>query len=674
VGGRGAGDVTGKNHLSFRTAVHIALISSDLKRSRKRLAQRRAENIASIQSQYFEEMTSRRRNSDAGRKQPSFSEFDSVSSHSRRSSEMPHPRSNDFGRSRSASSNSASSASYEPRVSGGTPSEVFAMGMGVGSTGGRSKRLSRMSSGGSVKRLSRMSIVAVTAGPVQALKGVGGLSQKRNSARRGTVRQDSIEILGPKLKAEANKFDKSGRNLAAASRGGEANEEEEKSGSEKGPAEVPTTPSQAGAVRPGDEDPKTHRAASSEPLGSICEVNVQSLDELELMQMIGFGTFGNVKLAKVKSTGQSLAIKMLNKEFIASLRQEEHVCQEASLQRRLSHHPFITTLHASFQDRDHLYLLLDLVNGGDLYRLLHEKERLEDSHVRFYTAQLVNVLTFIHERDIAFRDLNTTNVMIDRFGYLKVVDWGFAKHVPDRTQTFCGTPEYLPPEIVQRKPHTKRVDCWALGVVVFELLVGHTPFVGDDAQNTLEIYHRITEGKIDFPGLVNELPKQVISMLCEVDDLVRPEISSVAPHAWFKDVDTAALLEKRLEAPWLPPVENEFDVSLLQESDDEEEEDEDEGDVEEGESDEDSEEDEDSGEGEVDAYDSDEADELESNEYGEIFKPFRSSSSTVRTNSMQSVGSVGGLGLTTIEDSPDGRSALDEEEEEEGPEGEKDAS
>ena len=149
---------------------------------------------------------------------------------------------------------------------------------------------------------------------------------------------------------------------------------------------------------------------------------------------------------------------------------------------------------------------------------------------------------------------------------------------------------------------------------------------------------------------MGELPKQVISMLCEVDDTVRPEIAAIASHAWFKDVDMAALLDKSLEPPWLPPVENDFDVSLLHESDEEEEDEEDESEPEsEGESEGESEED-------ADPYDSEEADELESNEYGEIFKPFRSSSvvSATSTRSVSVSSARGSMKLGSLTEDDEG--------------------
>lgn len=150
-------------------------------------------------------------------------------------------------------------------------------------------------------------------------------------------------------------------------------------------------------------------------------------------------------------------------------------------------------------------LLPCLVNGGEVYRRLHggdgsEENRLSFDEVRFYAAQVLTVYEYIHELSIVYRDLKPENMLVTAQGYLKIIDWGFAKQIDDdMTYTACGTPEYFAPELVQACGHGKAVDLWSLGVVVYEMAVGYTPFVGDDINDRMAIYERICSGSVEWP-------------------------------------------------------------------------------------------------------------------------------------------------------------------------------
>lgn len=305
-------------------------------------------------------------------------------------------------------------------------------------------------------------------------------------------------------------------------------------------------------------------------------LTIKSMQEVEMRQMIGFGTFGEVRVATIHDGQTVVAVKTMPKEHVENLLQEEHVCQEAGLLAQLDH-PFINTMHAAFQDSGHLYLVLELLHGGNLMRLLEEKAYLPEPHVRIYAAQLVSVLKFIHGLNIAFRDLNVTNVMIDRQGYLRLVDWGFAKHIVTESHTFCGTPEYLAPEVIKRLPHNQAVDTWSLGIVVFELLVGKTPFVESASGkkcSTLQIYRRIREGTIVFPPTVSPVATALIGRLCQQAPADRPAMAELVHDPFFAEVDWDRLKMRLLDAPWLPPVMDNLDVSLASTLGEEEEEEE----------------------------------------------------------------------------------------------------
>jgi protein kinase A len=188
------------------------------------------------------------------------------------------------------------------------------------------------------------------------------------------------------------------------------------------------------------------------------------------------------------------ALKILRKPEVIRLKQIDHVRHERAILQDVAGHPFITRLIASFSDHDSLYMLLDYVPGGELFTYLRKLRRFDEDVARFYAAEIVLVLEFLHEAQdgIAYRDLKPENLLLDKDGHIKLVDFGFAKRLgspkaghPVETYTLCGTPEYLAPEVIQNKGHTSAVDWWALGILIFEFLTGYPPFWH---QNPMEIY------------------------------------------------------------------------------------------------------------------------------------------------------------------------------------------
>ena len=160
-------------------------------------------------------------------------------------------------------------------------------------------------------------------------------------------------------------------------------------------------------------------------------------------------------------------------------------------------HPFILQLITTYKDENCLYMLLELVQGGELFNLLHNMGGyLSSSHAVFYAACVLDVLAFLHKNNILYRDLKPENLLIDKEGYIKVVDFGFAKVVKDRTFTLCGTPEYLAPELVLGKGHNKGVDYWALGVLIYEMLCGYSPFADHENGDQIIICKNIMRGEV----------------------------------------------------------------------------------------------------------------------------------------------------------------------------------
>jgi serine/threonine protein kinase len=211
------------------------------------------------------------------------------------------------------------------------------------------------------------------------------------------------------------------------------------------------------------------------------------------------GTFARVCLVR-RATSSSkaedsehYALKILRKTEIIKLKQIDHVRHERAILGDVAGHPFITRLCASFSDRDSLYMLLDYVPGGELFSYLRKLRHFDEPTSRFYAAEIVLVLEYLHEEQggVAYRDLKPENLLLDAEGHIKLVDFGFAKRLgnskdkPAETYTLCGTPEYLAPEVIHNKGHTAAVDWWALGILLYEFLTGYPPFWH---QNPIEIY------------------------------------------------------------------------------------------------------------------------------------------------------------------------------------------
>ncbi|UPX09422.1 Non-specific serine/threonine protein kinase [Ascochyta rabiei] len=235
-----------------------------------------------------------------------------------------------------------------------------------------------------------------------------------------------------------------------------------------------------------DKDPE-HK-----PVGHSSKVLRQ--EDFELIKTLGTGTFARVWLVRLKDAQQGdqdkvFALKILRKTDVIRLKQVEHVRNERNVLAKVAGHPFITTMVASFQSMDALYMVLDYCPGGEVFSYLRRARRFNEPTSQFYAAEIVLILEFLHEREgVAYRDLKPENILIDAEGHLKLVDFGFAKKVENReTYTLCGTPEYLAPEVIRNTGHGTAVDWWAFGILVYEFLVGQPPFWD---QNPMKIYEQ----------------------------------------------------------------------------------------------------------------------------------------------------------------------------------------
>lgn len=249
---------------------------------------------------------------------------------------------------------------------------------------------------------------------------------------------------------------------------------------------------------------KITTAAGSEGLPKM------RLQDFHLRVVLGKGSFGKVFLAELKSTGEVFALKSLKKDLVIQEDDVECTLNEKQVLALTGKPPFLTSLHSCFQTKEHLFFVMEFIQGGDLMFHMMEKGKFPESTVRFYSAEIVLGLQWLHERGIVYRDLKLDNILLDSEGHIKVADFGLCKEGvkdPSTTKTFCGTPDYIAPEIISYRPYGISVDWWALGILMYEMMVGRPPFDGDTDD---ELFDNILRKQVHLPRSLGEDSKSII--------------------------------------------------------------------------------------------------------------------------------------------------------------------
>lgn len=281
-----------------------------------------------------------------------------------------------------------------------------------------------------------------------------------------------------------------------------------------------------------------------------------SLGDFEILRTLGTGSFGRVHLVQSKHNQRFYAVKVLKKAQVVKMKQVEHTNDERRMLSDVKH-PFLITLWGTFQDWKNLYMVMDFVEGGELFSLLRKSGRFPNPVAKFYAAEATLALEYLHSKNIIYRDLKPENLLLDRHGHLKITDFGFAKRVPDKTWTLCGTPDYLAPEVVSNKGYNKSVDWWSLGILIYEMLCGYTPFW--DSGSPMRIYENILRGKVKYPAYINPDAQNLLERLITADLTKRlgnlfGGSQDVKNHPWFAEVTWDRLARKDIDAPYTPPV------------------------------------------------------------------------------------------------------------------------
>eukprot|EP00005_Dracoamoeba_jomungandri_P000082 CAMPEP_0174251632 /NCGR_PEP_ID=MMETSP0439-20130205/1385_1 /TAXON_ID=0 /ORGANISM="Stereomyxa ramosa, Strain Chinc5" /LENGTH=475 /DNA_ID=CAMNT_0015331987 /DNA_START=69 /DNA_END=1496 /DNA_ORIENTATION=+ len=329
----------------------------------------------------------------------------------------------------------------------------------------------------------------------------------------------------------------------------------------------PTSPSVPKQLVPTTKPKKTEFFDSNfrmEPAcPPICLDRVQqtsvSLQDFDLLQILGIGTFGEVRLCKEKASGKFYCLKILAQETIVRLKQTEHVKSEKEVLSRVSH-PFIVKLYNTFKDQKNIYFLMEYVAGGELFTLIRSHNRLSDEVARFYAVEIVLAVNYLHSHGIAHRDLKPENLLLDSDGHIKLSDFGFAKVVVDRTWTMCGTPEYIAPEVILSKGHDKMVDWWSLGVLIYEMLYGRPPFSGE---HTFEVFEKVLSRDFQMPSWFDDDAKDLIDKLLVIEKTQRLGACrgalDIIDHPWLAKIDYRTIDTQK--PPVQPKVKSEGDTN-----------------------------------------------------------------------------------------------------------------
>lgn len=245
--------------------------------------------------------------------------------------------------------------------------------------------------------------------------------------------------------------------------------------------------------------------------------NVKSvvLNDFKLLKVIGRGSFGKVTLVEFKPTGEIYAMKALKKDILIEQEQIENTLLEKEILQSINH-PFLCGLVFGFQTEERIYFVMPFLSGGELFQHLKKFRTFDEEKVRFYGSQIALALDYLHKQGIVYRDLKPENILMDEYGYLRLADFGMAKKLSgnEKAMSFCGTPEYLAPEIITGEGHDKSADWWSFGILIYEMLCGIPPFYLDNVE---KMYDLIQSGPIRFPKKIplSSDAQDIITKVCK---------------------------------------------------------------------------------------------------------------------------------------------------------------
>ncbi|XP_049586938.1 serine/threonine-protein kinase Sgk2b [Syngnathus scovelli] len=305
--------------------------------------------------------------------------------------------------------------------------------------------------------------------------------------------------------------------------------------------------------------------------GNVCSLKSQphmmKPSDFDYLKIIGKGSFGKVLLARHRKDGGYFAVKVLHKQTVVMRKEQQHVMVERSVLLKGLQHPFLVGLHYSFQTPNMLYFVVDYVNGGELFYHLQREGPFPESRAAFYAAEMAMALGYLHALDIVYRDLKPENILLDSEGHVKLTDFGLCKEgvaLGGLMHTFCGTPEYLAPEVLQGHTYTPAVDWWGLGSVLFEMLYGLPPFYSN---SKTVMFDKILNAPLCLGSGTSEAACSLLKGLLErkVSRRLgeRRDIVELQEHPFFASINWDDLLAKKITPPFIPNVTSPCDISYI---------------------------------------------------------------------------------------------------------------
>lgn len=279
-----------------------------------------------------------------------------------------------------------------------------------------------------------------------------------------------------------------------------------------------------------------------------------SMDDFNIILVIGRGYYGKVMLCQKKDTNEIYAIKTIHKDRLVQSKNIYTVLRERNILAK-ARNPFLVSLYYAFQTESKFYLVLEYVPGGELFHRLQTECKIPVNQVKLYIAEVAIALDYLHSIGIVYRDLKPENILITPQGHIKLTDFGLSKDLDneDKTNTFCGTPEYASPEVIKRDYYGKEIDWWALGVLTFELLYGRLPF---ESKNKAKLFYNIINKEPAFPFFIDQVSASFIKMLLVKDPTKRAGFKQIKKHPFMKGLDFDAVAQLRMEPEYIPQVES----------------------------------------------------------------------------------------------------------------------
>lgn len=303
-----------------------------------------------------------------------------------------------------------------------------------------------------------------------------------------------------------------------------------------------------------------------------------SLEDFELLAVLGRGGFGKVMQVRHRETLKIYAMKVLKKNELRRRRQVERTQTERTILAAVKH-PFIVCLHYAFQNQQKLYMVMDFVQGGDFFTLMRKHKRLPEEWVRLYVGEIALALQHLHDMDVVYRDLKPENILLCGDGHLKLTDFGLSRFFETRppapedmigeddivTRSFCGTEQYMSPEMLLQQGHNFRMDWWCLGLLMHEMISARHPFHGPSHYDTLR--NMVTKQPTIDPRLSTQAATVVRSLLIKSPRArlcCRTGAAELKTLPFFQQLDWTALLELRIEAPYKPNLSGTMDISSFE--------------------------------------------------------------------------------------------------------------